>query len=103
MTREEMAQIKGATLTELRETEEELACLECKAFKMTGDLEMIGQVLQGEQKGDCKSGYFIVQPTGGSKRIDLPTIQDMHGIIIGRDRLGAEVARLEQSLKNMGH
>ena len=103
MTNEESNRIIGMTLERLKAARKELVCWESKARFMAEDLETVASVLRGSVKGNCTSGYFIVEPEQGPKHIDWPSTQDMNDILMSRERLEQEIAELEKQAKKMGY
>ena len=103
MSTREINKIIGMTLERLKQARKERACLNHKAEELAQDLETVAKVLRGEVKGDCPSGYFIVELSKGPKRIDWPLPQDIHDILNERERLETEIARLEEEARQMGH
>ena len=102
-TTKEINEIIGMTLERLKQARKELACLDCKAEFMARDLETVTEVLRGKLKGNCTSGYFVVEPSQGPKRIDWPDTHDMNRILGERERLTSEIADLEEKARQMGH
>lgn len=103
MTPNETNELIGRTLEQLKQARKELACLDVKAHDLSKDLETVASVLRGETKGNSMGGYLIVEPARGPVKIDWPMVGDVESILMERDRLTEEVARLEEAVKRMGH
>ena len=103
LSAEEIHRTVGMTLEQLKQARKELACLDVKAEQMAKNIETVARVLRGHIKGNCTSGYFIVEPSQGVARINWPTIQDMNDVLRGRERLTEEIAELEKKAQRMGY
>lgn len=103
LTTNEINEVIGMTLERLKQARKELACLDSKAEFMAQDIETIASVIRGKTEGNCMSGFFVVQLRKGPKNIQWPTVENMNDILIERERLSTEIARLEEIVRQMGH